>query len=142
MEDVNDSAPVFEEIGTIRFSEETNPGVSVAALRASDPDSDTRLVYTLQAGDTDTFRYFQASYDLMGTEILVEICGDSACCRLDEATGELSLAERVDREEREVYRLVARASDGTHHTDINLTLLVCNISKPAIMAEIVCGTRF
>ena len=57
MEDVNDSAPVFEEIGTIRFSEETNPGVSVAALRASDPDSDTRLVYTLQSGDTHTFRY-------------------------------------------------------------------------------------
>ena len=84
----------------------------------------------------------------MRTKILLEICGDPACCRLDEATGELSLAERVDREEREVYRLVARASDGTHHTDINLTLLVCNIrssdnvSKQAIIAEIVCGTRF
>lgn len=99
MEDINDTPPVFQDISTVRFSEETNPGVALYTVRAYDADLDSVLSYSLVGGDTDTFI-------------------------MDQETGEISLSHTVDREVRETYRLTVRASDGKYESVANLILVV------------------
>ena len=47
VEDVNDTPPVFEDISTIRFSEDTNPGVPFTRVRAYDSDVDNVIKYSI-----------------------------------------------------------------------------------------------
>ena len=51
VEDVNDTPPVFEDISTIRFSEDTNPGVPFTRVRAYDSDVDNVIKYSIVGGD-------------------------------------------------------------------------------------------
>ena len=51
LEDVNDSPPVFWDISTIRFSEDTNPGVAFTRVRAYDSDVDNLIKYSILSGD-------------------------------------------------------------------------------------------
>ena len=51
VEDVNDTPPVFEDISTIRFSENTNPGVPFTRVRAYDSDVDNVIKYSIVGGD-------------------------------------------------------------------------------------------
>ena len=51
LEDVNDSPPVFSDISTIRFSEDTNPGVAFTRVRAYDSDVDNLIKYSILSGD-------------------------------------------------------------------------------------------
>ena len=51
LEDVNDSPPVFSDISTIRFSEDTNPGVPFTRVRAYDSDVDNVIKYSILSGD-------------------------------------------------------------------------------------------
>ena len=43
---------------------------------------------------------------------------------IDQNTGDISLRHTVDREERDTYRLSVRASDGLHHSEASLILVV------------------
>ena len=62
--------------------------------------------------------------------------------RLDSATGQLRLAEALDREAKENYALRVRADDGLQHTDVTLTIEVSFLpllSRIAIFrARIIC----
>ena len=99
LEDVNDTPPVFEDFSTIRFSEDTLPGEVVTTIRAYDADLESSVEYSLVAGDRNTFT-------------------------IDPRTGELALLRTVDREVEELFRLVVRADDGQHHSDINVLITV------------------
>ena len=99
VEDINDTPPVFEDFSTIRFSEETNPGVPITTMKAYDADLNSVIEYSLVNGDTETFR-------------------------IDKKTGELSLTHTVDREIQETFHLGVRASDGKQFSDINVIIVV------------------
>lgn len=99
VEDINDTPPVFEDFSTIRFSEETNPGVPISTMKAYDADLESVIEYSIVSGDRDTFN-------------------------IDKQTGELSLIHTVDRETQETFRLGVRASDGKQYSDINVILVV------------------
>ena len=44
LEDVNDSSPVFWDISTIRFSEDTKPGVAFTPVRVFHPEVNPALI--------------------------------------------------------------------------------------------------
>ena len=54
VEDVNDSPPVFQDISSIRFSEDTNPGVPFSRVRAFDSDLNNVIKYSIVGGDKVT----------------------------------------------------------------------------------------
>ena len=103
---------MFEDISTIRFSEETNPGVSVFTLRAYDADLDSVVTYSIVGGDQETFS-------------------------IDSRSGDVSLLRTVDRETRETYRLRVEASDGEHRSTADLILVVsdANDNIPTFSAQ-------
>ena len=87
----------------------------MATIRADDKDLDSIVEYSLVSGDKSTFN-------------------------IDSRTGDLSLLRTVDREEEESFRsvktddnavfncnpcrLVVRAEDGAHQTDISVLITV------------------
>lgn len=75
------------------------PGQPVATIRAVDPDTLGHLEYTLISGDDGHFT-------------------------LDSDTGVLRLRDSLDRETKDVYKLVVRASDGLQHTDTVVSIQV------------------
>ena len=96
---MNDTPPVFEDFSTIRFSEDTLPGEVVSTVRAYDADLESHVEYSIVGGDRNTFT-------------------------IDPRTGDLALLRTVDREQEELFRLVVRADDGQHHSDINILITV------------------
>lgn len=119
--DKNDVAPTWGT-GTWKFqiSEEAPPNTVVTVLKAFDPDTIGTLTYTLVSnhrpgpGNPDGQDAFQ---------------NETECqFRLHPTTGQLTLAEALDREAREKYVLKVRADDGLQHTDIALTIQVPFIS--------------
>lgn len=100
--DKNDSPPSFKDT-PLKFSvsEDLGPGQPVATLRAVDPDTLGRLEYTLVSGDDGHFV-------------------------LDADSGVLRLRDSLDRETKDVYKLLVRASDGLQHTD---TIVTVQVSK-------------
>ena len=90
---------MFDDISTIRFSEETNPGVPIYTVRAFDADLDNIVKYSIVDGDKDTFT-------------------------IDDVSGDISLLHTVDREIRETYRVTVRATDGEHESSANLIIVV------------------
>nr|XP_022911091.1 cadherin-related tumor suppressor [Onthophagus taurus] len=98
--DKNDSPPAFEE-GSLLFnvSEDMNAGLSVATIRAEDPDTHGKLQYTLISGGDNSFS-------------------------LDPLNGVLTLTDSLDRETKDSYQLTIRASDGVQHTDTTVLIQV------------------
>lgn len=110
--DKNDSPPVFEvrerDQGrdrdgisgglVLRVSEEAGAGQAVGTVRARDPDTLGRVRYQLRA---PAHRFV-----------------------LEPDTGVLKLAEPLDREQRDTYKLVVRATDGIQYTDTTVTIQV------------------
>ena len=99
VEDINDTPPVFEDLSTVKFSEDTLPGETIASLRAFDADLNSHVAYSITQGDKNTFN-------------------------IDPASGDLSLLKTVDREQVETFRLGVRADDGKQFTDINIIITV------------------
>lgn len=110
--DKNDVAPTWGT-GTWKFkvSEEAPPNTVVTVLKAFDPDTIGTLTYTLVPNRP------AARPDDHGIE-------DESHFKLHPTTGQLTLAEALDRETREKYVLKVRADDGLQHTDIALTIQV------------------
>lgn len=115
--DKNDVAPTWGS-GTWKFkiSEEAPPNTVVTVLKAFDPDTIGTLTYTLvpnhRAGTS------------LGLADPAEDEETQCQFRLHPTTGQLTLAEALDREAREKYVLKVRADDGLQHTDIALTIQV------------------
>lgn len=100
--DKNDNRPVWP--GTpleYRISEEIPIGSLVATLRATDPDLDSTLTYSIIGGDED----------------------DSPL-QLDAHTGEVRVRRPVDRETGPRHVLPVRVSDGLHDSDTTVLFIV------------------
>lgn len=108
--DKNDVAPTWGT-GTWKFkvSEEAPPNTVVTVLKAFDPDTIGTLTYTLVPNHRPASEIFEETESQF---------------RLHPTTGQLTLAEALDRETRERYALRVRADDGLQHTDVTLTVQV------------------
>ncbi|KYN09067.1 Cadherin-related tumor suppressor [Trachymyrmex cornetzi] len=120
--DKNDVAPTWGP-GPWKFniSEEAPPNTIITVLEAHDPDTIGTLTYTLvpnhhRPGD----RGESADDD--------ETQGQF---KLHPTTGQLSLAESLDRETKERYVLKVRADDGLQHRDIVLHIQVTDTNDNA-----------
>ena len=99
-------------------SEESPPNTVVTVLKAVDPDTIGSLKYSLVTSET-------TKHDLVYDNSPMSVDKDiESHFKLDPMTGQLRLAEALDREIRERYVLKVRADDGVQHTDINLIIQV------------------
>lgn len=100
MLDKNDSPPSFRDVPLkYSISEDLSVGQPVATIRATDPDILGKLEYVLVGGDDGHFA-------------------------LNSKSGVLELIDAVDRENKDVYKLAVRASDGIQYTDTIVTVEV------------------
>lgn len=102
--DKNDSPPTFRDLpSSYMVSEDLSNGQFVAVVRASDPDTIGKLEYTLISGDDGKFL-------------------------LDKADGTLKLRDTLDRESKDLYKLLIRVTDGVQFTETTITVQVKNSS--------------
>ncbi|XP_070426535.1 protocadherin Fat 2 [Equus przewalskii] len=88
--DINDNSPQCSQLlYTGKVSEDVSPGHFILKVSATDLDSDTnaQITYSLHGPGADEFK-------------------------LDPHTGELTTLAALDREKKDVYSLVAKATDG------------------------------
>ncbi|KFV61323.1 Protocadherin Fat 2, partial [Dryobates pubescens] len=109
--DINDNSPECGQIFyTGRVSEDAAPGLFVLKISATDPDvgSNAQITYSLHGPGAEEFR-------------------------LGPHTGELTTSAPLDREQKPVYHLVAKATDGggrSCQADITLTIEDTNDNAP------------
>ncbi|XP_011701166.1 PREDICTED: cadherin-related tumor suppressor [Wasmannia auropunctata] len=122
--DKNDVAPTWGP-GPWKFniSEDAPPNTVITVLEAHDPDTIGTLTYTLvpnhRRSDDDSG---ESARDDDGTQ---------SQFKLHPITGQLSLAESLDREAKERYVLKVRADDGLQHRDIVLHIQVTDTNDNA-----------
>ncbi|XP_074739811.1 protocadherin Fat 2 isoform X1 [Strix uralensis] len=101
--DINDNSPECGQIFyTGRVSEDALPGLFILKISASDPDvgSNAQITYSLHGPGAEEFR-------------------------LGPHTGELTTSAPLDREQKPVYHLVAKATDGGGRScQADITLIV------------------
>uniref|UniRef100_A0A6P7GGN4 Cadherin-related tumor suppressor n=1 Tax=Diabrotica virgifera virgifera TaxID=50390 RepID=A0A6P7GGN4_DIAVI len=110
--DKNDSPPSFKD-APLHFSvsEDLGPGQSIATIKAEDPDTIGSLDYSLLKGDDGKFS-------------------------LDKTTGVLRLIDSLDRETKDVYKLLVRCSDGNQFTDTVVSIEVTDTNdNPPVFLE-------
>lgn len=99
--DKNDSPPIFRDTPLIfTVSEDFGAGHSIATIRATDPDTIGTLTYSLISGDDNKFL-------------------------LDKENGILKLSDSLDRETKDLYKLIVRVSDGVQYTETTVSVQVC-----------------
>ncbi|XP_076252739.1 cadherin-related tumor suppressor fat isoform X2 [Rhynchophorus ferrugineus] len=110
--DKNDSPPSFKDSPLhYAVSEDFGPGQSFATIKAEDPDTIGHLEYSIQSGDDGKFA-------------------------LDKDTGVLRLMDSLDRETKDVYKLVVRCNDGNQYSDTTVTVEVNDTNdNPPIFLE-------
>lgn len=115
--DKNDVAPTWGS-GPWKFdiSEDAAPNTVITVLKANDSDTIGTLTYTLVPNHRPGLNGRPESAD--------DDYGTESQFHLDPSTGQLSLAEALDRETKEKYLLKVRADDGLQHRDIVLTIRV------------------
>lgn len=103
--DKNDSPPSFSETPTeFSVSEDLPVGHVVTTVKVTDPDSPTRITFSLVAGDVEKFH-------------------------LDADTGVLSLIDLLDRETKSKHKLIVQASDGIQKTEATFTITVSQLKN-------------
>lgn len=117
--DKNDVAPSWGS-GPWKFkiSEEAPPNTVVTVLKAHDPDTIGTLTYTL----VPNHHHHHLSDNQPSADDNDD--GTQSQFKLDPITGQLRLAEALDRETKERYVLRVRADDGLQHQDIVLNIQV------------------
>jgi protocadherin Fat 4 len=101
--DKNDSPPTFRDLpSSYMVSEDLGTGQLVATIKASDPDTIGKLEYSLISGDDGKFL-------------------------LDKADGTLKLRDTLDRETKDLYKLVIRVTDGVQYTETTITVQVSKV---------------
>ncbi|KAK9886911.1 hypothetical protein WA026_019169 [Henosepilachna vigintioctopunctata] len=110
--DKNDSPPSFKNLPMyFSVSEDLGLGQSVATVKAEDPDTIGELRYTIIKGNDGHFA-------------------------INEESGVLQLVEALDRETKDVYKLIVRAGDGNQYTDATLTIEVTDTNdNPPVFDE-------
>lgn len=98
--DKNDSPPTFRDLPTtFSVSEDLGAGQVVAAISATDPDTIGKLEYSAISGDDGKFI-------------------------LEKDTGVLKLRDTLDRETKDLYKLVIRVTDGVQYTETTIAIQV------------------
>lgn len=98
--DKNDSPPTFRDLPlSYMVSEDLGTGQLVAVIKASDPDTIGKLEYSLISGDDGKFL-------------------------LDKADGTLKLRDTLDRETKDLYKLLIRVTDGVQYTETTIAVQV------------------
>ncbi|XP_062443263.1 protocadherin Fat 2 [Rhea pennata] len=109
--DINDNSPECGQISyTGRVSEDALPGLFILKISATDPDvgSNAQITYSLHGPGAEEFQ-------------------------LGLHTGELTTSAPLDREQKPVYHLVAKATDGGGHScqaDVTLIIEDTNDNAP------------
>ncbi|XP_057655100.1 cadherin-related tumor suppressor [Diorhabda carinulata] len=109
--DKNDSPPSFKHIPLhFSVSEDLSPGQPIATIKAEDPDTIGVLEYNLLTGDDGKFS-------------------------LDKSSGVLRLIDSLDRETKQMYKLMVRCSDGNQFTDtiVNVEVTDTNDNPPVFL---------
>lgn len=102
--DKNDSPPTFRDLPqSYMVSEDLGTGQLVATIKASDPDTIGKLEYSLVSGDDGKFL-------------------------LEKYQGTLKLRDTLDRETKDLYKLLIRVTDGVQYTETTIAIQVCSIS--------------
>jgi protocadherin Fat 4 len=98
--DKNDSPPTFRDLPqSYMVSEDLGTGQLVATIKASDPDTIGKLEYSLISGDDGKFL-------------------------LEKFEGTLKLRDTLDRETKDLYKLVIRVTDGVQYTETTVAIQV------------------
>ena len=98
--DKNDSPPTFRDLPTtFSVSEDLGAGQIVASISATDPDTIGKLEYSTVSGDDGKFI-------------------------LEKDTGVLKLRDTLDRETKDLYKLVIRVTDGVQYTETTIAIQV------------------
>lgn len=106
--DKNDSPPTFHGIPeSFTVSEDLETGQLVAKIKATDPDTIGKLEYSLLSGDDGNFV-------------------------LDKFDGTLKLRGTLDREKKDLYKLLVRVTDGVQYTETTISVQVRSSSSMAI----------
>lgn len=99
--DKNDSPPVFRDTPILfTVSEDLGPGHRIGTIKATDPDTIGTLSYLLISGEDKKFQ-------------------------LDANSGILKLIDTLDRETKDLYKLLVRVSDGVQNTETVVSVQVC-----------------
>lgn len=100
MLDRNDSPPIFRDTPILfTISEDLGPGHRVGTIKATDPDTIGELKFSLISGDDKKFL-------------------------LDTNSGILKLIDTLDRETKDLYKLMVRVSDGSQDTETIVSVQV------------------
>lgn len=98
--DKNDSPPTFRDLPqSYMVSEDLGTGQLVATIKASDPDTIGKLEYSLISGDDGKFL-------------------------LEKFQGTLKLRDTLDRETKDLYKLLIRVTDGVQYTETTVAIQV------------------
>ncbi|KAJ8688393.1 hypothetical protein QAD02_024188, partial [Eretmocerus hayati] len=129
--DKNDVAPQWA-FGPWKFeiSEEAPPNTLVAQLKAQDPDTIGSPKYSIVGPPKGSSQSTPNDEDN-----LIDGNRLSNPFKLDAVTGQLRLAEALDREVKPSYTLRVRADDGLQHSDVTLTIIVSDTNDNAPQFE-------
>lgn len=98
--DKNDESPTFRDMPlSYMVSEDIGIGQVVATIKATDPDTIGKLEYSLISGDDGKFA-------------------------LDKHQGTLKLRDTLDRETKDLYKLLIRVTDGVQFTETTISIQV------------------
>lgn len=98
--DKNDESPTFRDLPlSYMVSEDLGNGQVVATIKATDPDTIGKLEYSLISGDDGKFT-------------------------LDKQHGTLKLRDTLDRETKDLYKLLIRVTDGEQFTETTISIQV------------------
>lgn len=109
--DKNDSPPTFRDLpSSYMVSEDLGTGQLVATIKASDPDTIGKLEYSLISGDDGKFL-------------------------LEKFQGTLRLKDTLDRETKDLYKLLIRVTDGVQFTETTIAIQVRLFSTISVIFE-------
>lgn len=98
--DKNDERPVFRDSPlSFMVSEDLGNGQTIATIKATDSDTIGKLEYSLISGDDGKFT-------------------------LDKSQGTLKLRDTLDRETKDLYKLLIRVTDGVQYTETTISIQV------------------
>nr|CAB3264696.1 putative protocadherin beta-18 [Phallusia mammillata] len=125
--DENDNSPVFDHVAPLRLSESTEIGTSVAVVTATDRDALYQPAYRLVKDNV----IVPSSYGV----IRYRLEGGKGCFNIDEQSGTLKLAGKLDYETKKKWELVVTARDmgnppQSTRTNLRVDVINVNDNKP------------
>ena len=104
--DINNRAPIPGQlVYSVRISEKAVIGAVVIGINATDPDTNSRLTYSIKSGNIlNSFRV--------------------------DSSGRILVNRQLDYELVPSYRLLVGVNDGAHETNVQINIEVIDINEP------------